>query len=140
MKITGLVKKIALAMALAVIFTTVPNVDAYAAPYRLYSAEKHISSGFSRAWSARTELYPVDEVDDWGVMITYGYDTWWTKEDYVKKVGGQPAGCEAYGYVVNSEGTWNFTNVVGDAKLTGKADVKHTGNSVYYGVKLRVYY
>lgn len=100
------------------------------------------SHGFSHEWNEVTDL-------EWettcggvpftiGSPITYGYDTFLTNEDYVKRVGGQPTGWGVYGYVTNSQGTTEETAMIWGNSVGGSADVKHTGSNVHYGVWIKM--
>lgn len=82
--------------------------------------------GFSKSW---TKTWII-ESDNCGSM-TVGYDTWWTKEDYVDKFG-MYSDNKHFAKVENSNGVTASTNRVGKNSVTGKADVKHTGNTVTY--------
>lgn len=71
------------------------------------------------------------------VTVTVGYDTWWTKEDYVNDCYA-PTGWSHYAYVVNSDNEVAYTKTAKGGCNTNKADVKHTGNSVTYGVAVNI--
>lgn len=89
------------------------------------------SSGFTSAWSVSATVNISAEGVVYPAKITYGYDTWCTKEDYVTKVGGMPTGCKCQGTVINSKGTTKTTKTIKAGKLSGKVDVKHTGKAKY---------
>lgn len=77
---------------------------------------------------------------DVGSFCEYGYDTWWTNEDYIKNVGGQPTGWSCWGYVKNSVGTVEETKMISGNRRGGKADVKHTGSGVQYTIMIKIVY
>ncbi len=133
-------KRIALVLVMALMLCGVVKTEVMA--YDLYYEFKEVSGSdkFKGSWKVETEFFPVKgEVDDWGVMITYGYNKGWiSKKDYVTEVGGQPSGCSSYGVVVNADNNWAYTNVVDGSHTTGKAELKHTGDKVRYGVYLRI--
>lgn len=93
-----------------------------------------VSSGFDSAWSKNyTFEFKVDPDVSQYLMMTYGYDTFLTKEDYVTNVQGTPHGYCGQGQVTNSDGTSAKTNWIESGFKSGKADVKHTGTAKYTG-------
>ncbi len=67
-----------------------------------------------------------------GLSCTYGYDTWWTHEDYIKEIRGIPAGFYGKGRVRNSSGSATDTAYIPSGYNTGYADVAHTGVPVTF--------
>lgn len=89
---------------------------------------------FSKAWKD----YAVVKVDGKYYDCTIGYDTWCTKEDYIKNVYAQNNnGKTYYGKVKNSKGITDVTSRASGKSKTGKADVKHTGKKVTYYIYAR---
>ena len=108
---------------------TIPlNTDA-ATTYYSYTITK--SSGFSKKWSKSTTVNIKASGLSYPALITYGFDTWCTNEDYVTNVGGMPTGCKCKGTVTNSKGKSKSTSNVNAGRISGKADVKHTGTAKY---------
>ncbi len=68
---------------------------------------------------------------------SYGYDTWWVNEDYIKDVHGAPSGYTTKGRVTNSNGSAMETSFIPSLYSSGKADVKHTGEPVTFTGFLR---
>lgn len=91
------------------------------------SAQSHTS--FNNAWKD----YGCLRVDGKYYDFTYGYDTWWTNEDYINDVYAQKDNSKTYyGKVRNSQSATDVTNKKSGTAKTGKADIKHTGKSVTY--------
>lgn len=87
---------------------------------------------FQSKWEdSATLLFEVESGVTYAANFTYGYDTWWVKEDYVTNVGGTITGCYCKGKVTNSEGTAVETGPVLPGYRSGKADVEHTGMPTY---------
>lgn len=96
-----------------------------------------IPSSFSSKWSRKVQW---EFTDEGGYVInacwvTVGYDTWGTKEDYMKGVGGV-ATYKVHGRVMNSKGSYSSWTAWKQGGLSGKVDVKHTGSSVVYCLEL----
>lgn len=133
MKKNFIKKVFAATMCGIVLFGSAPSVDAATKKYTRTITRK---TGFSKAWQKnQTVTFNVDGLEYYA-LITYGYDTFCVKEDYVQGVGGMPRGCSSCGTVKNSKGTKKNTNKVKGAGLSRKADVKHTGVPVKYMVTM----
>lgn len=79
-----------------------------------------------------TFCYVVDPSVTLYSSATYGYDTWWVNEDYIKNVHGAPRGYSTKGRVTNSAGTGMETAFIPSTYSSGKADVPHTGEPVTF--------
>lgn len=127
---------IALALAMCVSMS-VANAATYVESYkRVEPTEDHMK--FKSKWSEKHEpewtMYVNGVPVKVGAILTIGYDTWWTNEDYVKNVGGSPTGAYAQGRIFNDNG-WEYTDKVYGARIgTDKADIKHTTTNLRYGV------
>lgn len=116
-------------VAVAVLTLNVMPVDA-----QEWEQSFTVSTGFTEKWSkSYTFEFILDEYVSQYMIFTYGYDTWWVKEDYVKEVCGVPQGYYGKGRVTNSEGTAMETAYIPSGYKSGKADVKHTGDATYTG-------
>lgn len=73
-----------------------------------------------------------------GSFIDYGFDTWWTDEDYVENVGGQPTGWGCHGIVTNSNNSSDSTSWIWGNTTGGSAEVTHTGTPVTYTVEIKL--
>lgn len=94
---------------------------------------KTSSASFSKKWSD-TKTWKIENEDGLYVSTVYGYDTFATKEDYVKSCKGT-LGHKAY--VKNSDGTsvntgWYKGSTSAKGNPSHKVDVKHTGVPVTY--------
>lgn len=123
------VKSLVFVLLAAVMIVGLMPSTVNAAPKYSYSFSK--SSGFTSSWSYPITVNINADGLSYSAMITYGYDTWCTKEDYVTKVGGMPTGCKCQGTVINSKGTSKTTKTVNAGRLSGKVDVRHTGKATY---------
>lgn len=93
-----------------------------------------VTSGFDNSWSStHTFEFEVTSGITHYVIFTYGYDTWFVKEDYVTNVHGTPHGFYGKGKVTNSDGTSAETGWIASGFSSGKVDVKHTGSVTYTG-------
>lgn len=93
-----------------------------------------VTTGYANgAWSSPHSFsFTLDDSVTYYTSATYGYDTWWVKEDYIKNVQGAPTGYSAKGRVTNSSGTSMETAYIAHLYSSGKADVKHTGVPVTF--------
>lgn len=133
MKKNFIKKVFATTMCGIVLFGSATSVDAAA---KKYTKTFTVKSGFSKAWEkSRTVTFNFGGAEFY-TQMTYGYDTFCVKEDYIKGVGRMPHGCSSCGTVKNSMGTKRNTNKVKGAGLSRKADVKHTGVPVKYMVTM----
>lgn len=133
---------LALLMACVMFFSMSGVADASSFYYRKGTVSTG-SLSFSKSWKKNSSLkwnttcgglnYTV------GSMLTYGYDKGlFSKEDFVKNVGGQPTGWSCCGYVINSKGTYAETAMISGNRIGGEVEVKHTGGSVEYGVYIKI--
>lgn len=94
------------------------------------------SNAFSKAWKKDTQVTLNVSGMSYPAKIIYGYDTFVVKEDFINKVGGFPTGCKCKGEVINGNGSNAFTSEASAGKLTGKADIKHSGTTASYRVRM----
>ncbi len=130
-----LVQKIAVASAtLAMLTGLVGIIPASAATVTGSTTASEQDQKFKKAWSKAIVLNI--KVDDINIesSLTIGYDTWWTNEDYVNNCW-TPTGWEHKATVKNASGSESTGTVKGGFN-TGKADIKHSGDSVTYSVTI----
>lgn len=98
------------------------------------TAADHDHTSFKSDWKEKIKLnIKVEGTTTVETTMTIGFDTWAEDEDYVEDCWA-PTGWKHYAKVRNSKGATESTNTVNGGFNSGKADVKHTGNSViFYG-------
>lgn len=87
--------------------------------------------GKDDSWEVRTQIKFNCDGMEYACMATMGFsDGVFSDTDYINQVGGVSAGMKCGGRVFNASCEGAETGWIYDAKLSGKASVKNTGDNV----------
>lgn len=123
--------------AIAIMAGSVATPQISAEWFSATTTPSDLGQNFKKKWDVTTTIDVDADGEDVEVTVTVGYDTWWTNEDYVDKCYA-PHGWEHKAYVINGQGVKATTKTRNGGYNTNKADVKHDGSSVTYGVMVNI--
>lgn len=102
-------------------------------PWGKVITPSQLGQSFKKSWEVKAYEVKITCGDvEMYCIADIGYDTWWTKEDYIDDVGGVSNGFMCKGIVRNSKGENSGTGWILDSGVSGYRWVEHTGDRASY--------